>query len=92
MSRARLHVLYSGTVQGVGFRYTVRQLAQGFEVCGTVRNLLDGRVELVAEGEREELEAFCAAIRDSELRGFIQDEAVTWAPPQGDLRGFQIVR
>jgi acylphosphatase len=91
MSRQRVHVLYSGTVQGVGFRYTVRQLAEGFEVCGTVRNLLDGRVELVAEGERAELEAFLAAIRDSGLGPLIRHEAVTWSAPQGNLRGFQIV-
>jgi len=91
MSRQRLHVLYSGTVQGVGFRYTVQQLAAGFEVCGTVRNLLDGRVELVAEGERAELEAFLAAIRDSGLGAHIRNEAITWSPPQGNLRGFQIV-
>jgi len=91
MSRQRLHVLYSGSVQGVGFRYTVRQVAQGFEVSGLVRNLLDGRVELVAEGEREELEAFRTAIRDSGLDAHIRDEAVTWLPPQGNLRGFQIV-
>lgn len=91
MSRQRVHVLYSGTVQGVGFRYTVRQLAESFEVCGTVRNLLDGRVELVAEGERPELEAFLTAIRDSGLGPLVRHEAVTWSAPQGNLRGFQIV-
>jgi len=84
-------VLYAGHVQGVGFRYTARQVAQGFEVTGAVRNLPDGRVELVAEGERDELEAFRAALRDSGLDGFIRQETVTWSEPRGGLAGFQIV-
>ncbi len=58
MSLVRVHVHYSGRVQGVGFRYTVRSLVPGYDVLGTIRNLPDGRVELVAEGERAELEEF----------------------------------
>ena len=83
MSRSRLQVFYAGTVQGVGFRYTVKTLAGGFEVTGTVRNLADGRVELVAEGRKEELSAFQQAIRESELGHFIKREDVTWAEPAG---------
>jgi len=59
-----MQVFYSGQVQGVGFRYTVKSAARGFEVVGWVRNLADGRVELVAEGTREELEAFRQGIRE----------------------------
>ena len=92
MNRQRLQVFYAGQVQGVGFRYTVRQVAQGFEVTGLVRNLLDGRVELVAEGPRDELEAFRAAIRDSGLDAHIRDEQITWGAPVGNLAGFQISR
>lgn len=88
--RVRMHVLYSGTVQGVGFRYTVRSVARGFEVTGQVRNLPDGRVELIAEGERAELEAFRRAIRDAGLAHFIHDEQVSWSPAQGQWRGFEI--
>jgi acylphosphatase len=84
-------ILYSGYVQGVGFRYTARATAAGFEVAGTVRNLADGRVELVAEGERAELDAFREAIRDSGLQSCIRDEAVTWEAAQGGFRGFEIV-
>ena len=61
-SRCRLEIFYSGHVQGVGFRYTAKSVAAGFEISGIVRNLSDGRVELVAEGAREELEAFRARI------------------------------
>lgn len=84
-------VLYSGHVQGVGFRYNVKSTARGFEVTGTVRNLTDGRVELIAEGQREELEAFRGAIRDSGLAGFIRDENVSWSDAKNDIRGFEIV-
>ena len=79
-------------MQGVGFRYTVKTVATGFEISGTVRNLPDGRVELVAEGARAELEAFRAAIRDEGLAGFIRDERVTWADAKNEFRGFEIAR
>jgi acylphosphatase len=87
-----MQVLYSGQVQGVGFRYTVKSVANGFDVAGTVRNLPDGGVELIAEGAREELDAFRQAIRESGLEHFVRDEAVSWAEARGDLRGFEIVR
>jgi acylphosphatase len=92
MSRRRLQVLYAGTVQGVGFRYTVKRLASSFEVMGIVRNLADGRVELIVEGAKEELSAFQQAIRESELGHFIRKEEVAWQEPQGDLSGFEIAR
>jgi acylphosphatase len=92
MGRERLHVYYSGKVQGVGFRYTVKILAQGFEVTGTVRNLSDGRVELLAEGIREELEAFKQGILESELGSFIRNEETHWEPAKNEFRGFEIVR
>jgi acylphosphatase len=92
MTRCRLQVIYAGTVQGVGFRYTVKSLASGFELTGTVRNLPDGRVELVAEGMKEELSAFQQAIRESEVGHFIQKEEVAWQEPSGGMRGFEIAR
>jgi acylphosphatase len=83
-------VFYSGRVQGVGFRYAARSVALGFEVTGTVRNLPDGRVELVAEGETAELEAFRRAIQDSEVGGLIRHEEVVWGAALGAFRGFGI--
>ena len=85
-------VLYSGHVQGVGFRYTAKAAARGYEVTGTVRNLPDGRVELIAEGQRDELEAFRQGVRDAGLDHFIRDETVTWSEAQGGFCGFEIVR
>lgn len=87
-----MSVLYSGRVQGVGFRYTVKQVAAGCAVTGVVRNLPDGRVELVAEGAREELEAFRQGIRNAGLDGFIRQEDVRWAEARNEFRGFEIVR
>lgn len=89
--RHRMTVFYSGRVQGVGFRYQAKSVATGYEVTGTVRNLDDGRVELIAEGAREELEAFRAAIRDSGLAGFIRDERVSWSDAKNESRGFEII-
>ena len=85
-------VFYSGRVQGVGFRYTVKSLTAGYEVAGSVRNLPDGRVELIAEGERSELEAFRQGVRESGLGGFIQREEEHWAAATGEFRGFEIAR
>ncbi len=83
-------VFYSGHVQGVGFRYTVKQFAKGFDVTGWVRNLADGRVELQASGDRGELAAFLDAIANSELRAHIkeQTQAPVAQPPLA--RGFEI--
>jgi len=55
-------VYYSGRVQGVGFRYTALHLAAGFRVAGYVRNLPSGEVELVAESEPDQVDAFLAAV------------------------------
>ena len=84
-------VVYRGRVQGVGFRYSVRKVANEFEVTGSVRNLTDGRVELVAEGSKDELDAFRQGIRESGLEHFIQQEEVSWGEAKNDFRGFEIV-
>jgi acylphosphatase len=91
-NRRRLTIWYSGSVQGVGFRYTAKTVATGFEITGIIRNLPDGRVELVCEGARKELEEFRAALRDAGLAGFIRDEQVNWADAKNEFRGFEIVR
>lgn len=83
-------VLYTGKVQGVGFRATVRRLACGYDVTGLVRNLPDGRVELVAEGEKPELEAFLQGIAESELASLIAKRHETWKKAERLLRGFRI--
>ena len=66
------HVFYEGRVQGVGFRWTTKNLARGYEVTGSVRNLPDGRVELLVSGEVDEVEAFLEAIAESDLKSHIK--------------------
>lgn len=92
MKRERMQIYYTGRVQNVGFRYTVKSVATGFEVTGTVRNLDDGRVELISEGERAELEGFQHAIQDSEVGRFVRKETVLWSEAKNEFRGFEIVR
>ena len=84
-------VLYEGYVQGVGFRWTTKRIAQGYEVSGWVRNLADGRVELQVSGEDEELDAFLRAIRDSTLGGHITAEHATEIEVASPFKGFRIV-
>lgn len=83
-------VFYAGRVQGVGFRYTVHEIACGYEVAGYVRNRHDGRVELVAEGAEEEVTAFLEAVRASQLGSHIRNEDVNWREAAGEFRGFDI--
>jgi acylphosphatase len=85
----RRTVLFSGRVQGVGFRYTACRVATGYQVSGYVRNLADGRVEAVIEGAPNEIEAFVQAI-GAELQGCIRDTQSHDAPPTGEFADFDI--
>jgi acylphosphatase len=85
-----VQVFYEGRVQGVGFRYSARRVAAGFDVAGYVRNLPDGRVELVASGDPGEVDGFLDAVRDSELAGHIAGEMVADIVKPAGLRGFEI--
>ena len=69
-----LQVFYEGNVQGVGFRWSVRHIAKGFDITGWVRNLADGRVELQVNGKDEEVRAFLEAVMQSELRSLIRKQ------------------
>ena len=85
----RREVHFSGRVQGVGFRYTTRQIAARFRVCGFVRNLRDGRVELVVEGDAGELDGFLAAV-EGELERHIEHREVSVLPASGEFGGFEV--
>ena len=86
-------VIFEGRVQGVGFRYTTKDIAKGFEVCGTVKNLADGTVELEVMGEREEVEAFINEIaEESALAHHIKGMHVKNIPPLEGVKGFTIER
>jgi acylphosphatase len=85
-----LQVFYEGHVQGVGFRFTVRHIAKGFDVTGWVRNLPDGRVELQVTGEEDEVRAFVHRIADSELHSLIRTQTENRLDGPIAARGFEI--
>ena len=84
--------IYEGRVQGVGFRYTVKELARGYDVLGTVKNLPDGTVELIAAGEGDEVAEFLRDLReDSAVAHHIKDVMEEEIAPLPDLKGFSII-
>jgi acylphosphatase len=85
-------IIYSGRVQGVGFRWTAKELARGYDVLGTVRNLPDGTVEMVVAGERGEVMEFLRDLREDSavahhIKGVVEEEIATLP----ELKGFTIV-
>lgn len=89
MKRATLFV--SGRVQGVGFRYRTTEIAQSFVISGTVENLDDGRVKIVVEGERDEIQRFVDEIQTS-VSGRIKSIDRFDSEPSRDFDGFAIKR
>ena len=85
-----LQVFYEGNVQGVGFRWSVRDAAKGFDVTGWVRNLPDGRVELQATGEEDEVRAFLDRIAQGELHSLIHKQTENKLEKPVTARGFEI--
>ena len=85
----RRTVVYSGRVQGVGFRMTALQRSRGFAVTGFVRNLDDGRVELVVEGVVDQIELFLGAVAD-DLNQFIRHVQVVPSKATGEFDTFEI--
>jgi acylphosphatase len=82
-------VLFSGNVQGVGFRYTARSIARGFDVRGFVKNLPDGRVQVVVEGAPAEIEAFLGALK-AEMRHYVSSQEEASCPATGRFSGFEV--
>ncbi len=87
MKRRTCH--FSGRVQGVGFRYTVEQIAKGYQVVGFVRNLSDGRVELVMEGEPEVMEKLVSEVQQRR-EGFVRETRCEQSPGNGEFKAFSI--
>lgn len=85
----RRRILYTGRVQGVGFRHTTCMLSRDCSVTGFVRNLPDGTVEAVIEGETAEIERMQHSISE-ELGGYIRDTRIETATATGEFSGFAI--
>lgn len=83
-------VIFKGRVQGVGFRYQTCQIAQRFQITGSVKNLKDGSVELIAQGEKKVVDSFIQSVQMA-MDSYIAVTNETDVPFQPALRDFQIV-
>lgn len=89
MNHVRHHVIFSGRVQGVGFRYTSDQVALRFEVTGWVKNLPNGTVQMIIEGATGELESYVNAVA-AENHGRVTGRQTELKPATGEFLGFEI--
>jgi len=87
--KKQVHAYYSGRVQGVGFRFTARSIAEEFGVSGWIKNLGDSRVEILAEAPEETLKKFLDKITQYFSR-YIQDTEIEWQPASGEFKDFTI--
>jgi acylphosphatase len=87
--KKQIHVYYIGSVQGVGFRFTSEDVAGKLGICGWVKNLRDGRVEVLAEAEEGVLKDFLEKIKQY-FPNCIQEEQVEWNQPTGEFKDFKI--
>lgn len=90
MATKRICAIIKGRVQGVFYREFVRREAEGLGVSGYVRNLKDGNVEIVAEGEEKQLREFEKKFRKGPLMAFVSDVNVKEEQPTGEFEGFDI--
>lgn len=89
-SNKRIYVFFSGRVQGVGFRFTAVDVAESIGIVGWIRNIRNGGVEAVCEGEEEKLKRFLEEIASGPLRYYIKDTNVLWEDPTGEFTSFEI--
>jgi acylphosphatase len=90
MNRRKVEILVSGMVQGVGFRYFVCHLARESGILGWVRNLPDGRVEIVAEGDEGQLKAFIDEIKVGPRSAVIEEVTLNWSQADSHFTSFNI--
>jgi acylphosphatase len=87
--KKQAHIYYSGRVQGIGFRYTVADIANQQSISGWVKNLDDGRVEVVLEGQEDTLGNFLEQVKEHFSR-YIKDVVIEWQPASGEFRDFNV--
>jgi acylphosphatase len=90
--KRRLRAVVKGTVQGVGYRYFVITRAGGLGLTGWVRNVPNGDVEVVAEGEQEKLETFLSTLKRGPMGAVVRDVIVVWLPATGEFKDFDVRR
>jgi acylphosphatase len=86
----RLHTVIEGRVQGVGFRYFVLSKANQLNISGWVRNTPEGNVEVVAEGDRVELDELLSALRSGPRSAFVSRIKENWDTPNGEFHNFSV--
>ena len=91
MANKRAHIFYSGHVQGIGFRYTAQDIAMSMGLAGWVKNLGDGRVEIVAEGNEKDIKEFLDKVLKSQLGSYIANVELSWEKSAGEFDSFDIV-
>lgn len=89
MPKKRVHVIFQGRVQGVGFRFTCESEAHSLGVAGWVKNLSGGSVELVAEGEEKLLDELIGRI-EGHFGGYISAKNIDWQEPTGEFKDFGV--
>lgn len=89
MPTKRVHVIYSGRVQGVGFRFIAEAVARKLKVNGWASNLKDGTVEVVVEGDEQVLKDFLNRIA-GEMARYITDTEISWEQSTGEFKSFGI--
>jgi len=87
--KKQVHAYYTGSVQGVGFRFTAQEAASDLQVKGWVKNLGDGRVEIVAEAEEKALIDFLTRVSQN-FRDYIQNTDAEWMEATGEFEDFGI--
>ena len=86
----RAHVLLSGRVQGVAYRYFAEKYAANLGIKGWVRNLGDGRVEVLAEGDRSHVDEFLARLKEGPRLARVEDFELRWEDYTGEFLDFRI--
>jgi len=89
-SKKRIHVFYLGRVQGVGFRFTAERVALFLGITGWVKNLPDGRVEVVAEGDEAKLVLFLEKMKNGPMKPYLRGVAVDWQEARGEFQDFSL--
>jgi len=88
--KKRIHIFYDGRVQGVGFRFTVEYIASDLNIKGWVKNLHDGRVEIMAEAKEDLLNELLKRIRDR-MGIYIVNEVVDWFDFKNEFKSFDVI-
>ena len=86
----QIHAFVSGYVQGVNFRYYTMHQAKALGLHGFVKNLMDGKVEVVAQGSREQLERMVEWLNQGPASASIEDVSVEWSETKKKAKGFSI--